>query len=63
MSNEPVAIGAAIIALATAVLGLLSVFGVDITQEQTGAILLVITAVIGFVGALVRSKVTPTNKL
>ena len=43
--------------LAAAVIGLLVAFGVNITQEQSAAIMAVLVAV---AGVSVRQKVTPT---
>ena len=50
--NEP----AVVAGFVQAVLGLLLAFGVDLTQEQVGAILAVTAALLAFV---VRSRVAP----
>lgn len=60
MDKEPARLIGAIVAFVTALLGLLVTFGVDITKEQTGAIL----TVAGAGGAVLqavwtRRKVTP----
>jgi len=44
--------------LVTAVLALVVAFGVDLSQEQTGAILAVVAAVMALV---TRAQVTPTD--
>lgn len=61
--REPAAVIAVVVAFATAVLGLLVAFGVDVTPEQRDAILGVIgptVLLIGLVAALIRRKVSPT---
>lgn len=54
IKNEPVLVTA----LVQAVLGLIVAFGVDLTGEQTAAVLAVTAAVLGFVA---RSRVSPTR--
>lgn len=54
MKTEP----AIIIALAAAVLGLAASFGLPLTQEQTAAVMAVVTILAGLV---TRSKVTPSG--
>lgn len=54
MTREP----ALIAGLIQAVLGLLLAFGVNLSQEQVGAIMAVTAAVLALV---VRSRVTPTK--
>jgi predicted amino acid dehydrogenase len=61
MRDEPVMTGATVLAIVGSILTLLVSFGVDLTQEQTAAI-------VGFVGVvapvaigfIVRAKVSPT---
>ena len=65
IKREPVRLGAAIMALVSAVLVLLVAFGVEITDAQQQAIIGVVGAVITMstilgVGEWMRSKVTPT---
>lgn len=55
MKTEP----AVIIALVAACLGLAAAFGLPLTQEQTAAVMAVVTILAGLV---TRSKVTPTGK-
>lgn len=43
--------------LVAAALGLGAAFGLDLSKEQTGAVMAFVTAVVGFI---VRSQVTPT---
>lgn len=59
MSKEPVAIGAAIIAAVNALVVLAVAFGAEIDSGQAAAINAAIVAIVGAVGAVVRSKVTP----
>lgn len=59
MKSEPAALTNGIIALVTAALALLVAFGVDVTQEQSAAILGFVAAVVAFAGFFIRSKVTP----
>lgn len=54
MTREP----ALIAGLIQAVLGLLLAFGVDLSQEQVGAVMAVTAAVLALV---VRARVTPTG--
>lgn len=51
--TEPVLVTAAV----SAVIALVVAFGVELSNEQTGAILAVVTALLGFV---TRRKVTPS---
>ncbi len=62
MKNEPAITVASITAAVTAFLGLLTAFGLPLTDEQTTAILGVV-AVIGplVVGFIARRYVVPTN--
>lgn len=65
IKREPVRLGAAIMALVSAVLVLLVAFGVEITDTQQQAIIGVVGALIAMasifgVGEWVRRKVTPT---
>ena len=62
-TEEPVALLGAIPVVVTAVLGLLLAFGVDLTDEQVGAILGVISALIVAVTAIQRNKVWPDAKV
>lgn len=57
---EPVVLADAIKGLLIAVLGLLQVFGLDISPEQSGAILLVFVAASVVLTVYTRSKTTPT---
>lgn len=62
--NEPVGIGAGVIAVITTVLAVAVAFGVDLSPEQTGAIIAAANAIILLAGAVVvRSKVTPEAKV
>lgn len=54
--NEPVLVST----LIGAVIALFVAFGVDLSTEQTAAILAVVAAVLAIVA---RQQVTPTNKL
>ena len=54
--REPALISGAVAAL----IALLTAFGLDLTAEQVGAVLAVVTAVLAFV---VRSKVLPLTDL
>jgi hypothetical protein len=59
-AQEPVAVGAAFIAACEAVLAVL--VGLDVvslTAQQVGLVQGAIVAVVGFVAAIVRSRVTP----
>ncbi len=60
MRNEPVLSG--VTALVTAGVGLLALFGLKFTAEETGALVAFVTSAYG-IAALVRSKVTPTRKV
>lgn len=57
--SEPTLLGEAVRALIVATLGLLQVFGLNLTPEQSGAILLFYVAVSAVISVIVRSKVTP----
>lgn len=57
---EPVILADAIKGLLISVLALLQVFGLDITPEQSGAILLVFVAASVLFTVWTRSKTTPT---
>ena len=60
MTHEPLAIRGAIVAVATAVLSLIILLGVDIDTETQAAIIAAIGAVSGLVVAVwSRGKVTP----
>lgn len=59
VKNEPVLTG--ITALVTSTIGLLVAFGLDFTDEQTGAVVAFVAAAYG-IGALVRQLVTPTTE-
>ncbi len=56
IKNEP----AVISGIVAAALALLLAFGADLSTEQIGSIMAVVAAVLAL---LVRSQVTPTNKL
>lgn len=61
---EPVRLAAAAQSLIAAVIGLLTVFDVwHPSQDQVTAMMLVYTALLPVIGAIVRSKVTPVAKL
>ena len=64
VSNEPVAVGAAIVALVQAVMVVATVFGwVDLSPDQQAAVMGAVTAALSLIGGvLVRRKVTPTGK-
>ena len=62
MNHEPVAIGGALGALATAILAVLVGTG-TITTEMSGLLLGVVTAFIVVVTSVVRSKVSPVASL
>lgn len=54
---------ALVLAVVTAILGLLVAFGVSITDVQSGAIVAAVSAVLALVqGAVTRSLVTPVAK-
>jgi uncharacterized membrane protein len=53
MNNEP----AVIVSLVAAILGLAASFGLNLSADQTAAIMAVVTIVAGLV---IRSKVTPS---
>lgn len=61
-SNEPVAIGGALTALATAAIPVLRAFGVEVTEDQSTASLTFLAALIAFGTLVVRSRVTPVNR-
>jgi len=50
---------AVIISLVAAILALAAAFGLPLTQDQTAAVMAVVTIVAGLV---IRSKVTPTGE-
>ncbi len=54
MNLEPAMIGA----LTAAIINLVVIFGVDVTEEQTAAIISVVTILMGL---YIRSQVTPTR--
>lgn len=59
-TTEPVAVGAAVVTLVQAVLVLVVAFGVDLTPEQTAAIMAVVTSLVTLAAAIVvRRKVSP----
>jgi hypothetical protein len=59
-ANEPVAVITAVIALVSAIVALLPMFGVALTAEQIGGIMAVVVALGSVVSTLlVRSQVTP----
>ena len=59
-ANEPVAVITAVIALVSAIVALLPLFGVALTAEQIGGIMAVVVALGSVVSTLlVRSQVTP----
>lgn len=61
VTREPVMLAATIVSLVGAVIALLIAFGVDLTQEQTAAIVGLTNVVAPLVAALfVRAKVSPT---
>lgn len=61
---EPVRLAAAVQSLIAAVIGLLTVFDVwHPSQDQVTAMMLVYTALLPVIGAVVRSRVTPVAKL
>ncbi len=62
-TKEPVTIGGGIIALLVALGPLLQAFGVDLTEAQINTSLVFITAAVGLVTLIVRSKVTPVDKV
>lgn len=60
MTNEPVAVITAVIALVSAIVALLPLFGVPLTAEQAAGIMAVVVAAGGVVSTLlIRSQVTP----
>ena len=56
MKNEPVLLGGLVTGLVTATLALLIAFGVELDATQQAAILGFVTALIGVVAFVVRSK-------
>ena len=63
MKAEPVALGAALTSFATALIALLVGFEiVDWTPEQIGLVLGVVSGATVLVGALVRARVSPTQR-
>lgn len=62
MNTEPLVTTAGFIAAVTAVLSLVTAFGLELNDEQTAAVLGVAAVVAPLlVAALVRPKVTPVN--
>ena len=61
-NSEPVGWGAGVTALAMATMPMLTAFGINITQNQSAAVLGFLSALVLFLGLFVRSKVTPTAK-
>ena len=61
-ANEPVSFNGAITALAVAAIPLLRAFGVNVTEDQSSAILAFLAALIVFGTLIVRSRVTPVKK-
>ncbi len=65
MNKEPARIISIITAFATAVLGLIAAFGLDVSDSQRNAIIGVIAPTVTMIvvaGELIRSQVTPTTK-
>lgn len=63
MNNEPLWTVAGITAAVSALIALLTAFGLDLTEGQTNAILGAVAVLAPTVVALVaRSKVTPVNR-
>jgi len=61
MTNEPAVFIAAITAVISAVLTLLVAFGLDLTQDQTNAVLGAAGAILPLVaGFFIRARVTPS---
>lgn len=63
LSNEPVAIPGAIMAVLVAGLGLAVLFGVPLSEAQVGGITTFAGAVIGLVTAYQRRSSTPNGKV
>ena len=62
MTNEPLLTVASVTAAATAIIGLLVAFGLELSGEQQTAILGVVAVVAPVVvGVVARRKVTPTK--
>ena len=61
-SNEPVALGGVVTAVAVAAIPFLRSFGVDITQDQSNATLGLLAALIVAGTFFVRSRVTPVER-
>lgn len=60
MKSEPVVVGATLIAFVQALLVVVVTFGVDITAEQTAALMGLVTSAVAIGQAmLTRSQVTP----
>lgn len=59
MKDEPVMLGATVLAVVGSVLTLLVAFGVALSQDQQAAIIGLFTASIPLVAFFVRRKVTP----
>jgi len=62
-TTEPVSIGGGVIALVAAVLPVLVLFGVDLTEAQIAGIQGVVVAVVALVTIVMRGKVTPDIKV
>src|SRR5690625_3151403 len=62
-TTEPVSIGGGVIALVAAVLPVLVLFGVDLTEAQIAGIQGVVVAVVALVTLVLRGKVTPDIKV
>lgn len=60
MSNEPVAIGSAVVAFFNAVLAVVSI-AVEISPELIASLNAAMVALVVLVGSIVRSKVTPVD--
>lgn len=62
MKNEPAVTVASITAVVTALLALLTAFGLSLSQDQTAAILGVVAVLAPLVsGFITRGKVTPVD--
>lgn len=62
MNKEPVSWGGAITAVAVATIPVLRAFGVEVTEQQSSAVLGLLAAMILAGTVVVRSKVTPVGK-
>lgn len=62
LSSEPVALANALLGLFQALLAVLIVFGVELTDEQIAALMAFVAALVVMVNAyLVRNRVTPVS--